>query len=847
MTKNKISNCIKIIIIFLICGKIASADARDDLTEDQKKVYDAIKKDVSKEIKNSILGDIKINGSVLSFPKSPTDGNVNGVTELDGEKHILKLGLLHLDGYRGNIYMPGSFGQNEVGTNRTWYTGGIAGSNIALGSGNMAGKQLEAITKKVTIDDSEKDIIVDYKRKRNVTNYRIPLWNIKPSGEDRTYSTAIGFINAAYGVGAFAIGQYSVAGEEATFAGGWGSMATNKQAFAFGKKVKAMGEQSVAFGNESEAWGENSFAVGKQAKAKNKNAIAMGYSASASGKSSFAVGAESIAEKFGSVAIGYYAKSHSEGAFAIGQEAEAIGKYSLAAGSGVSAKGNVSTAIGYGSLSNAYKSMALAGGKVDEEAEFGISVGDGAVTKTKNGLSLGGNSLANRKSDVYGYSILSDKIFDEDSLLHYLGKDKAEKVLEYNKNIRDNMGKYEKAREELSKAKQALDDMYHGRPGALEYTSENARKLEKEISEKEKIFNEIDNYIKERINGRNKIIGAYFSTESAISIGNEDTGMTRQLTGVSAGTQDTDAVNVAQLKELKNYVDNSNPFEYSKKDGTKVYKDANGYYILKDGKREDITDTKDLIIRAKGNLQLSNVKSSIIEEKTSQSQPPKPTPKPNDNETNKPNKEGEDKKFPNDIPKEKNEHVVVVQDLKLLKKDVDSQITKLKDEKADKSELSTLKKEVTTNTKSINIINKDIVNIKNDIKKIDEKSELALGGVSNAIAIANLPQVSGNKKFNLSAAYGYYGTSHSLAIGISGQNNSGNFIYKLSGSVNNHGNLALGLGIGVMLGEKENEYPNKTAEVEKLMEKVSNLEKSNEELRKENREIKEMINKLLKK
>lgn len=50
-----------------------------------------------------------------------------------------------------------------------------------------------------------------------------------------------------------------------------------------------------------------------------------------------------------------------------------------------------------------------------------------------------------------------------------------------------------------------------------------------------------------------------------------------------------------------------------------------------------------------------------------------------------------------------------------------------------------------------------------------------------------------------------------------------------------------------MLGEKENEYPNKTAEVEKLMEKVSNLEKSNEELRKENREIKEMINKLLKK
>lgn len=38
------------------------------------------------------------------------------------------------------------------------------------------------------------------------------------------------------------------------------------------------------------------------------------------------------------------------------------------------------------------------------------------------------------------------------------------------------------------------------------------------------------------------------STRAAVSIGNESLGITRQITGVAAGTEDTDAVNVAQLK-----------------------------------------------------------------------------------------------------------------------------------------------------------------------------------------------------------------------------------------------------------------------------------------------------------
>ncbi|MUP59134.1 hypothetical protein C3L56_03825, partial [Veillonellaceae bacterium M2-4] len=55
----------------------------------------------------------------------------------------------------------------------------------------------------------------------------------------------------------------------------------------------------------------------------------------------------------------------------------------------------------------------------------------------------------------------------------------------------------------------------------------------------------------------NLLLGAYRSASGygAFSVGNEEKGITRQITGVAAGTKDTDAVNVAQLKVLNTKVD----------------------------------------------------------------------------------------------------------------------------------------------------------------------------------------------------------------------------------------------------------------------------------------------------
>ena len=156
------------------------------------------------------------------------------------------------------------------------------------------------------------------------------------------------------------------------------------------------------------------------------------------------------------------------------------------------------------------------------------------------------------------------------------------------------------------------------------------------------------------------------------------------------------------------------------------------------------------------------------------------------------------------------------------------------------------------NVKQLKEVENKIKNINIDsINEAKEKSNLALSGVANAIAIANLVQVNSYSDYrhNLSAAYGYYGKQHALAIGFSGVTENRRVGYKISGSVNTKGNLGLGVGVGVMLGEKSERklYPEKSNLVKDLKEKVNMQNKQIEELKKENQEIKEMLKKIMEK
>ncbi|NYV28539.1 YadA-like family protein, partial [Streptobacillus felis] len=78
-------------------------------------------------------------------------------------------------------------------------------------------------------------------------------------------------------------------------------------------------------------------------------------------------------------------------------------------------------------------------------------------------------------------------------------------------------------------------------------------------------------------------------------------------------------------------------------------------------------------------------------------------------------------------------------------------------------------------------------------------------GVASAVAMANLPQVSNiaGHRHNIAGSYGYYNGEHAFALGLSGLNETGNLVYKASGSLNTKGHVALGAGLGYQFDKLE--------------------------------------------
>ena len=73
---------------------------------------------------------------------------------------------------------------------------------------------------------------------------------------------------------------------------------------------------------------------------------------------------------------------------------------------------------------------------------------------------------------------------------------------------------------------------------------------------------------------------AWKSTRGAVSVGDVSKGITRQITGVAAGTQDTDAVNVAQLKKVVFAQQNATQPNIKAGNGIQVIKTSDGTYTI---------------------------------------------------------------------------------------------------------------------------------------------------------------------------------------------------------------------------------------------------------------------------
>ena len=134
----------------------------------------------------------------------------------------------------------------------------------------------------------------------------------------------------------------------------FGSNAKTKAAntVAMGNSSRATATDAFAFGNTAYATGANAIAMGRTAQARQLNAIALGGQAKALEANALAIGGKAEASKAGTMAIGTEAKASSNNATAIGNGAEVTGENSMALGAGAKISSNNSIALGAGTEFN---------------------------------------------------------------------------------------------------------------------------------------------------------------------------------------------------------------------------------------------------------------------------------------------------------------------------------------------------------------------------------------------------------------------------------------------------------------------------------------------------------------
>ena len=360
--------------------------------------------------------------------------------------------------------------------------------------------------------------------------------SIKQGSPFHSAATAIGYNSYTGGVGSVALGNLAKANVD-----------HKNYGIALGTGSIANGTRAVSIGTNAETAGENSTAVGDRAKTIGIYSTALGATSLAWGHYSIAIGTQvdqmnrDIAygtRGFGSMAIGLYTYSH--------------GIYSIAQGQEARANYNSSIALGYQSQANAVKSIAM-GDNAQTTGVNSVALGPSAMATFGSTVALGDNSLANTKSDVIGfdplgYASTAYNMTKPETLLKDMSTVLSTEKLEAYNNLRAKIIELDEkifSYNEILKVSE-YDRLYGKTEDIRNKASETTAKMRKNrddaIEDKKLALKEI----KANYNDAN----TWRSSAGAVSVGNSDLGITRQITNVAAGSEDTDAVNVAQLKAL---------------------------------------------------------------------------------------------------------------------------------------------------------------------------------------------------------------------------------------------------------------------------------------------------------
>ena len=414
----------------------------------------------------------------------------------------------------------GDYGDQTVGVN-----------SVAVGYGNST--------------NNEDGTIVYGAANKATANAAIALGNRNEASGGN--AVALGTSNTATNVKTIAIGNKSNANADGAIAIG----AYNNQNYienSSNTTPKQAGGNSIVVGNYSHAGGRQSVAIGNNATTQHDDSVAIGADVSALAGHNIAIGsggtkAQSAPGKTGSaaIAIGLNAQATygtDTGAFdmiAIGNQTTASANAATAIGTLSKATANNSTAIGNKAQATASGTLAI-GQVTNASAHGAVALGNGAQSNGVGSTSLGRTAKATNDGAVaVGFN--AEATGDHAIAIGGDGKGTA-----FTDSPNTFAGLNQKttasATNSISVGHNAQASIVDG----VALGSSSITTTDKGVLG----YNPSDLHSRKYNNLQGNVQKA---TTAAVSIGNGST-LTRQLTGLAAGTADTDAVNVAQLKNV---------------------------------------------------------------------------------------------------------------------------------------------------------------------------------------------------------------------------------------------------------------------------------------------------------
>ena len=445
-----------------------------------------------------------------------------------------------------------------------WGNSAYANTNFSIAIGdqsNANGKAAIALGRQAKTNGEEAAIAIGNQTEATSKDSTAVGSGSKSSGE---YAAALGFQTKATANYATAIGSgargyaedsQAIGREAETSAGAF-------RAIAIGTLSKSSANYATSLGSSAEASAERAIAVGYKSKAKAESAISVGNLASADNTDSIAVGNGSAATANYAVAVGSGSAVSGLNGTAVGKNSQATGQSAAAFGDSAQATNAQATAIGNQAVASDTRTTAI-GNQAKATGPNATVVGSVSEGTGPGATAIGTNNKAGYESAAVGLSNTvsgntsaafgrSNTVTGKESLAAGVRSTAAG---EHNVAIGYQAATDGKATIAIGEGSKA--DIADG----VALGSNSATTAAAGVQG----FNPADS----RTNTYSGLTGtAQTSTLGAVAVGNGATA-TRQITGLAAGKEDTDAVNVAQLRSVNlKYAGNSGDSDVRLENGT---------------------------------------------------------------------------------------------------------------------------------------------------------------------------------------------------------------------------------------------------------------------------------------